>query len=132
MEGWINKVLSESRNAVNCEMFDCIENLDGGMVLEDSVLKFPCQVALMGFFYFWTKECEKAIQDIRIDRKAFTMLSKRFLGLINRLTQLLTRGTAKSCSSPLTDVQRIRLQCIIAVSAAAVFNTFTIESICNI
>lgn len=100
---------------MKCELVECIENISEGMAIEDSVVKYPCQVALMGFFNFWTKECERAIQDIRIDRKAFITLNKRFSGLINRLTQILTRGTYKSSNVSLSGVQKIRLQCVIAV-----------------
>ena len=73
------------------------------------------QVSLNGLMYYWTRECERAVNDIRIDRKSCANLSKKLSIMNNRLAQALVRGVWKVTQSSLTNLQKQKLQFIAGV-----------------
>lgn len=76
----------------------------------------------MGLLYYWTKECEQSISDVRIDRKSLTNFAKKISNMANRFSQILIRGSSKSSGIHVSNVQQIRMESITGVS----------EILCNV
>ena len=82
-----------------------------------------CRIALI---YFWTKECEFSISDLRNDRKALQNQLRKFNANVSRLPTILYRGAWKSVEEEMTAVHKVRLEAMITVSFCCAF--FRIKS----
>ena len=117
VETWMSAILNEIRNGVKQSLSTAIQRVDEGTTcMEDIVLNYPAQVALMCFFYYWTKEVERAVCEIRNDRKSMTLLTKKFTGLVNRLSHMLSRGVYRPMNVHLNNTQKLRVESILGVS----------------
>ena len=79
------------------------------------VLQYPSQVCCLGLLYYWTRECEYAVADIKNDRKALQNLSKKFSAVMTRLPTILYRGAWKTIDAPMLPVHKLRLENMITV-----------------
>lgn len=89
---------------------------DGGCCADDLIVNDLSQVGLNLFIYYWTRECERAINDIRIDRKSCSNLSKKLAVMNSRMTTALIRGSWRSGHMSLSHIQRRHLEYIAGVS----------------
>lgn len=112
----MSAILSEMQKTVGQSLRTALQRLDEGVCLEEIVLTSPAQVGLMCFFYYWTKEVERAVSEIRNDRKSMGALTKRFTGLINRFSHMLSRGVYRPMSIHLDNTQKLRVEGILGVS----------------
>lgn len=115
VETWMSKILQEIKSTVCQNLTTAIKQLDEGVHLEEIILNFAAQIGLMCFFYYWTKECERAVVDIRNDRKSLASLMKKFTGLVNRLSHMLSRGVYRPMSVVLSNTQKNRVESILGV-----------------
>ena len=77
--------------------------------------------------YFWTKESEVGISEIKYDRKALYGALKRYSIHTSKLTSVLTRGAWRTIEEPMLPVHKARLECMIAVSGISVYQTVNID-----
>ena len=68
--------------------------------------------------YFWTKECEICINDIKYDRKAVSNAAKKFASTVNKLPSTLTRGAWRNIDDALLPMHKLRLETMITVRPA--------------
>ena len=66
--------------------------------------------------YYWTKECEQGVADLRYDRKALANTSKKYGQTCNKLPLIMAKGSWKSVDETMTVVHKIRLENLITVS----------------
>jgi dynein heavy chain len=66
--------------------------------------------------YFWTKECEIGISEIKYDRKALYGALKRYSIHTSKLSSVLMRGAWRTIEEPMLPVHKSRLELMIAVS----------------
>ena len=81
------------------------------------MFQYPTQVCRMGLLYYWTKECEQGIIDLKYDRKALNNTSKKFGTTMAKLPTALAKGW-KSMEDSMGPVYRIRLENMITVGTA--------------
>ena len=81
-----------------------------------SPFQYPAQVCRFGMLFYWTKECEQGVAEIKYDRKALNNTSKKFGSVINKLPVLLMRGTWKNVDETMTPIHKIRLERMVTVS----------------
>jgi hypothetical protein len=74
--------------------------------------------------YFWTKECEIGISEIKYDRKALYGALKRYSIHTSKLSSVLTRGAWRTIEEPMLPVHKSRLELMIAVSICVLNLTF--------
>ena len=53
--------------------------------------QFPCQVAVLGFYLQWTRDCELAISENKLDRKALHNLGRKYSNIVARLPTVLNK-----------------------------------------
>ena len=70
----------------------------------------------MGILYYWTKECEQGIAELRYDRKALHATSKRFGTNCARIPTVVARGSWKTIDEPMLPVHKLRLEGVMSVS----------------
>ena len=115
VEEWLSALLQEVKNTICKSMKTAIESIKRGVSVDEIVMNNCCQVGLMTFWFYWTINSEKAVNDIRDDRKSFVNMNKKYLSITNRLIQMIYKGTWKSGSITLSQVQNLRLESIIGV-----------------
>ena len=115
VEEWLSALLQEVKNTICKSMKTAIESIKRGVSVDEIVMNNCCQVGLMTFWFYWTINSEKAVNDIRDDRKSFVNMNKKYLSITSRLIQMIYKGTWKSGSITLSQVQKLRLESIIGV-----------------
>ena len=71
----------------------------------------------IGLLYYWTKEGEQAVTDIKYDRKAIHNTIRRFGATVGKLPTCLVRGAWRNRDDQLQPVHRLRLENMITVSS---------------
>lgn len=66
--------------------------------------------------YYWTKECEQGIADIRYDRRALQSTLRKYGVTMSKLCMVLAKGGWKAMDDNNVMIQRIRLESMISVS----------------
>lgn len=112
VEEWLSTLLCEIKHTVHGSLLTFIKSINNDIIIDDLIINFPCQVTLMGLLYYWTKECEQSISDVRIDRKSLTNFAKKISNMANRFSQILIRGSSKSSGIHVSNVQQIRMESI--------------------
>jgi dynein heavy chain len=79
--------------------------------------QYPAQVCRMGLLYLWSRECQQAVIDLRVDRKALVAASRRFMAYTSRLPTLLNKGNWKLVDVSLQPALRARAENMITVSS---------------
>uniref|UniRef100_A0A7M5WVD3 Uncharacterized protein n=2 Tax=Clytia hemisphaerica TaxID=252671 RepID=A0A7M5WVD3_9CNID len=120
VETWMSKILSEIKNSVKQLLSTSIQKLDNGVPFEEVLLNTPAQIGVISFYYYFTKETERAVLFLRSDRKSLTNLAKKFSGLSNRLSYMLSHGVYRPMNVNLSRTQKIRVENVLGLCFFAV------------
>ncbi|XP_052089132.1 uncharacterized protein LOC127725852 isoform X10 [Mytilus californianus] len=115
------KTIKEMNNSI-------IQDCNQGTVMDEWASKYPAQVCKIGMLYFWTKECEIGISEIKYDRKALHGALKRYSIHTSKLTSVLMRGAWRTIEEPMLPVHKSRLECMVAQS---LYLRDVLENMCN-
>lgn len=66
--------------------------------------------------YYWTKECDQGIADIKYERKALQGTLKKFVAMCSRLPAVITRGAWRTIDDVMLPVHKARLESMLTVS----------------
>lgn len=83
--------------------------------VEELAAKFPTQVCLIGLTYIWTKEIELSIVELKNERKAINMGSKKFGQITAKFMGVLSKTRWNNSDRPVLNHHRIRLEAMITV-----------------
>lgn len=116
VEVWLTK-LKESiaetlKKFLNNSLVDLHTN---SIALEELAAKYPAQICLVALNYFWTKEAELSIYDIKNDRKAVNIASKKFIQTLTKLFTALTKSKWSSSDKPILYHHKLRLETMVTV-----------------
>lgn len=84
--------------------------------VEELAAKYPAQVCLIGLAYIWTKEIESSIVELKNERKAINMGSKKFGQITAKFLAALSKTRWNNSDRPVLNHHRIRLEAMITVN----------------
>ena len=67
--------------------------------------------------FYWTRECETGIAEVKYDRKALQMTLRKHITTTNKLSSVLAKGAWKTIEDPMLPLHKNRLECMITVSS---------------
>ncbi|RDD45872.1 Dynein heavy chain 5, axonemal [Trichoplax sp. H2] len=114
VQAWLN-ALSTSVEKTLLELInDQVDDVLAMTSIDEWAYKYPAQVARLGLQYYWTKECEQGITEIRTERKSLSNTSRRFWSFLSKTTVTISRVNWKHVDEPVTNVHRLRLETLLA------------------
>ncbi|XP_074662754.1 uncharacterized protein LOC141915202 [Tubulanus polymorphus] len=116
VETWLTHLKDIIHKSLSVLFNEVMQDVNKGVSMEELVLKYPTQICRFGMLFYWTKECEVGVQEIKYDRKALHNLGKKFSTNMGKLNSVLSRGYAKTAEEPFTAVHRLRLENLITYS----------------
>ncbi|XP_066278010.1 uncharacterized protein [Branchiostoma lanceolatum] len=116
VETWLQSLQQSIHRTIAKSISRIVRDIGLGVAMEEWAFRYPSQVARLGLLYYWTKECELAVSELKYERKAIPNASKKFSTVINRLPTCLTRGAWKGLDEPFLPIHKLRLQNMITYS----------------
>ena len=65
--------------------------------------------------YYWTRECDQGISDIKYDRKALQATLKKYITTGTKLQTILSRGQWRNLDEPMLPLHKARIESMISV-----------------
>jgi dynein heavy chain len=115
-EVWIPKLKESIADTIKRNVSMCLADIIGNCAVEELVIKYPAQICLIGLSFIWTKEVEQSIVELRNERKAISLGSKRFAQIISKFMSVLSKSRWTSIDSSVLTVHKLRLESMISVS----------------
>ena len=86
--------------------------------------QYPTQVCHLSTLYYWSMEIESGIQKLKHDRKALSIVYKKFHCLSNKIYAAFNKVLSKGEKEPKNVVPYIRLESLATVSSFYFFKMF--------
>ncbi|XP_029452717.1 dynein gamma chain, flagellar outer arm-like [Rhinatrema bivittatum] len=106
---WLDKLRSSVFRTMESNISSLVQEVDQATV-EEWIQKYPAQVAVLALFYSWTKDCEAAIAEAKMNHKALPGARKSYLVMCTRLSGVVSKGTWKNSEEPITQCHRLKLE----------------------
>ena len=117
VETWLAKLKETISETLKRHLISALTELHNNAIpVEELAMKYPAQVCLVALNYLWTKEAELSIYDIKNDRKAVSVASKKFIQVLTRLLTSLTKSKWSSVDRPILYIHKLRLDAMLSVS----------------
>ena len=117
VETWLAKLKETISETLKRHLISALTELHNNAIpVEELAMKYPAQVCLVALNYLWTKEAELSIYDIKNDRKAVSVASKKFIQVLTRLLTSLTKSKWSSVDRPILYIHKLRLEAMLSVS----------------
>ena len=84
-------------------------------------LQYPAQVCRMAMLFYWTRECDAGITEIKVERKALQATLKKYSVTMSKMTTVLTRSQWRNSEEAMLPVHKNRLECMITVNIELVY-----------
>jgi len=78
----------------------------------------------MAMLYYWTKECESGITELRYERRAIQNTKARFQANIAKIPTALARNSFRNLEEQMMPLHRLRLETLFTVSWFSYLLTF--------
>ncbi|XP_028415382.1 dynein heavy chain 8, axonemal-like isoform X2 [Dendronephthya gigantea] len=114
VELWLSELSRVLQATVHETIVKCIGDANTLNYIDEIAQKYPPQVACLGLLYMWTRECETAIADIRMDRKALPNAVRRFWSILSRLPNILIKGSWRNVDQNLTVAAHDKLEALLS------------------
>ena len=115
-ETWVPRLKDSIAESLKRFLINSLADISSnGGSIEELAIKYPTQICLVGCVCFWTKEAELSILDIKNERKAISIASKKFSQHSARLLNLLTKTKWPNTEKPILPIHRIRIEAMITV-----------------
>ncbi|KAJ8314952.1 hypothetical protein KUTeg_007102 [Tegillarca granosa] len=128
VEVWLQKLRDSVSKTLKDMNVNVIQDCNNGVAIDEWASKYPAQVCKMGMLYYWTKECDQGITEIKYDRKALQGTLKKYGTAVAKLPTVLTRGAWRTLEEPMLPLHKTRLECMIAQS---LYLRDILENMCN-
>lgn len=112
-EVWMPKLKDSIAETLKRLLGSALQELNNNCSIEDLVVKYPSQLCLIGCIFVWTREAEAAIAEVKNERRAICVGSKKFSQHSARLIGLLIKGKWPGTEGNISPIQRIRLESVI-------------------
>ncbi|XP_041355189.1 dynein gamma chain, flagellar outer arm-like isoform X3 [Gigantopelta aegis] len=116
VEVWLSKLRDSVGKTLHDMNISVIQDCINGVPMDEFAAKYPAQVCRMGMLFFWTRECEVGITEVKYDRKALQMTLRKHITTTNKLSSVLTKGAWKTIDDPMLPMHKNRLECMITQS----------------
>jgi dynein heavy chain len=120
-ETWIPKlretIADSLKRYTSNSLYDVLNNVN----MEELPLKYPAQICLLCLNYLWTKEIESSLVELKNERKAVTIGSKKFNQITGKLLALLSKSKWTSVDKPILNFHKLRIEAMITVSCVVAF-----------
>ena len=73
-------------------------------------LQYPSQICRMAMLYYWTRECEAGITELRYERRAIQNTKARFQANIAKIPTALARNCFRNLEETMLPLHRLRLE----------------------
>lgn len=114
-ETWIPKLKDSIAETLKRYVASSLLDLVNNMPIEELALKYPTQICLIGLNYIWTKEVETSILELKNERKAINMGSKKFSQISTKFLALLSKSRWINIDKPILSHHKLRLEAMITV-----------------
>lgn len=119
-ELWIPRLkdsIGESlKRCISSALIDLNQQTLMSSSVEELAAKYPTQACLIGLMYIWTKEIELSIVELKNERKAINMGSKKFGQISAKFLAVLSKTRWNNSDRPVLNHHRIRLESMITVN----------------
>ncbi|XP_023932047.1 dynein heavy chain 5, axonemal-like isoform X1 [Lingula anatina] len=113
VEMWLQQ-LRESVGITLHEMSVSVcQEVNANVTMDEWAFRYPAQVCRIGLLYYWTRECEQGVQEIKYDRKSLNNISKKFQGATSKLPAMLVRNQWRTLDEAMMPMHRLRLEAMI-------------------
>ncbi|KAG8444848.1 hypothetical protein GDO86_009850 [Hymenochirus boettgeri] len=107
---WLSKLQSTIQISLSDKIFQVVEDINQGMPIDEWTQKYPTQVAVLGLTYLWTMDFESSITEMKQDHKALSHAVKKYSRLVNRLSNITSKGHWKNTDETIAQCERIKLE----------------------
>lgn len=114
-EVWIPKLKDTISETIKKYVSSALHDLANNGSAEELPIKYPTQICLIGLNYLWTKEIENSLVELKNERKAITMGSKKFAQIIAKIFSLMSKSKWNNVDKPILTFHRLRLEAMITV-----------------
>ncbi|RMZ95232.1 dynein gamma flagellar outer arm-like, partial [Brachionus plicatilis] len=112
-ELWLPKLKESIGETIKKYMSVSLMDLLNNMPIEELTLKYPAQICLIGLNYVWSKEVETSILELKNERKAMSMASKKFSAITNRFLSMLSKSRWPNIDKPVLVHHKLRLETMV-------------------
>ncbi|XP_062608693.1 dynein axonemal heavy chain 5-like, partial [Saccostrea cucullata] len=137
VEVWLQRLRDSVAKTLRELNISIIQDCNNGVMMDEWASKYPAQVCRIGMLYYWTRECDAGIGELKYDRKALqhnTM--KKYQASTAKLTTedgakmatVLTKGAWRTLEDPMLPLHKARLESMIAQS---LYLRDVLENMCN-
>ncbi|OWF37572.1 Dynein heavy chain 5, axonemal [Mizuhopecten yessoensis] len=114
VEVWLQKLRESVAKTIKDLNINIIHDCNNGVAMDEWPSKYPAQVCRMGMLYYWTRECDQGIAEIKYDRKALQGTLKKYIASGSKLQTVLSRGAWRTIEEPMLPLHKARLECMIS------------------
>ena len=124
---WLGKLKDSISESLKRHLVNALSEIQNNNIqVEELAMKYPTQICVVALNFLWTKEAELSIYDIKNERKAVNIASKKFIQVLGRLLTTLTKSKWTSVDRPILFIQKLRLETMIGVSLNILLISFQI------
>ncbi|XP_064411344.1 dynein axonemal heavy chain 5-like [Latimeria chalumnae] len=113
VEVWLKDLQESIHRTLESKIYKVACDVDQGVTIDEWTYRYPAQVARLGLLYCWTKDCEAAISDLKVDCKALPGAVKKHSGMIYRLSAIVSKGSWKHTEESVSQYHRLKLENIL-------------------
>ncbi|XP_052708586.1 uncharacterized protein LOC128183562 isoform X10 [Crassostrea angulata] len=129
VEVWLQRLRDSVAKTLRELGINIIQDCNNGVMMDEWAYKYPAQVCRIGMLYYWTRECDQGIGELKYDRKALQQNTlKKYQASTAKLTTVLTKGAWRTLEEPMLPLHKARLESMIAQS---LYLRDILENMCN-
>ena len=91
-EVWLPRLKDSMQDTLKRNLSGALADVISNLAIEEMALKYPAQVCLLAMTFFWTKEVEACIFEMKNERKLVNTGSKKFAQVTAKLMGILPKS----------------------------------------